>query len=1372
MSRIYEDLEESFLREFNSSTKESLEDVALDQEEKNKIIYKISGSLAKLPELRADYSDFANHVFFGSAYNAVNYALKRIFDYPLDGELREINEWKNLNSGYENWFFDNFPKDTGHIFLTSGSNGPSIFAKDYQEKIDFSTGSLTLEALVKFHEDIPANYLWPLITVESDYAQIEHSVGLFLTKSAAGVKNLTYRMMSGSNIQTASLAYDSYISSSHFVSVVYNRPEVRFFVDGNLISSASLSGPATGSYNMGVKNIHIGYMRTGSVLAYASASLDEVRIWGDSRKDELIKRNFKRTIYANKSGSLGLYYKFNEPWLTSSNKIVDYSGNELEGSFSGSYTISTNFVSGVLGNSFNDSGDLILDFTNDRVYSFIDEQRTSGTLHDKNNSNYIFELVPAFMTDDEGTEEIRKFLLLIARHWDRLKLYIQHLSNLYNSTQDSFEDTPDDFLNFVAQHYGIDLGGVYEAADPLQYFYGEEVLSSGSLDSSIRAIKGQTKRNLLNNLIYFYKTKSTKEAIKAAVRALGIDSETLNINQYSIFSGGLETTRELKNVERRTLRFDGTLGQEITLHSSSYNNLEPRTFEFRFQLLSSSYTGSSAPLTSSIFRLETSNSASNVMEVEFWRENLTSSRGYLAVYHSSSTDSPITSSLFEALNNNWINTTIYRDIVADSNLFGFNVLSLNRDSLDFHFSGSGTVSASFNTGSASPKFGSTVGKPLYANLHEVRVWNKILTSSTLIENHTKDFESVELENFFEEIDGSTLLTYLKLNDKTGSVTTGGPLHDYLDAKSGSSYYGFSSSGEYNFPGSYMDKLEPSLTYDLNADNSKIRIKDRNNFERGDVTEDISFLSVDFSPVSTLNKEIIKWFGGIEKFSNIIGYPYLKYRDEVTELNAYRNKFFSSKVEGRGIDFSKYLDIIKWFDSNFSYFLSQLIPLDIKPSLSTFVVEPHILEHNKVKSIFPYADNSESRMLESTINVIQQFTATTPTSIGVADPGRYGAAASASAFAGRDMEIDYSSSFTASALAVNYRNVKGRNFIRNYLSGNVAGLAIDGQGNGYYTTPISCSNYEYRVLNAIMDFVPGDIHYVGDASPSNTGYLTSSQGEPLNTAYSKSINTVLDSRWLYWDEGSSTIIGPSYDHGLGYGGAIGQLWGQSNKAKFGVQGIYQGNNVIQVGKNSIWNQSEPDSWIKRRSNVETRSTVILWPTKDSYNGVEIQVPSGSAATTGSFLNGKTAATFGDPINIENYTNLHLNIVGRSAFMAFRFLRFLVQFQFFNEETTESGFESVFSSSFETTTYKSISVPHFYDIPIYFKPNGNNTAANESFSAYLEREIPRAKYMRVHVTVVTNGSLATPTEPGGRYNILIKGTLSNQEKAKDFLSFRSQ
>lgn len=1358
MTKIYDDLEDSLLGQFNSSTKQSLEDIALDEEEKNKIIFNISGTTeARIPDLRVDYSDFENHIFFASAESAAKFARNRILEYPVDGELKDINAWKDLNTGYENWFFDNFPKDTGHIFLTSGSNGPSIKATDFEEKINFGTGSFTFEFIGDLYEDIPDNTKYPIVSILSDAQTIEHSILFYLSKSA-GVKNLHLQLISASSTQQATAQVDSFLSSSRHFAVVYNRPDVSFYVDGDKIASSSLSGPATGSYEMGVKNIGIGYFQSSSIDYFASASFDDVRIWATARPEDLIKRNSKRTVYANHSSSLGLYAKFNENWLTASSDIINYAGNEIEIKPSGSFSFASNYLSGPLG-ELNDLGDPILDFTNETVDSFLTDQINSGSIFDAKNNNYIFELVPSFLVDEQNSDETRKFLLLIARHWDRLKLYIQHLSNIYSTTVASSDDTPPDYLNFVARHYGIDIGGIYEGSDPLQYFYGDNVFSTASLDSPIKTVRNQIKRNVVNNLIYFYKAKSTKEAIKAALRSIGLNDDIVNVNQYSILSGGLETKYEQKTVEKRTLNFDGTLGQYITIHSSSYSTDTPRTYQFRFNLISGSYTGSAAPQTASLFRLETSNSSSNVMEAEVWRLSPSSSRGKLAVYHSASADSPLISNSFEVFENNWINLSLFRDEVNASNLFGFNVSSLNRDEIEFHFSGSGTLNNAYNPATASPRIGSVADKELYANYQEVRVWNKILTSSAILEKHTKDFESLALENFYKEINDNKLSVHLKLNDKTGSSSGNGPLHDYVDAKSGSSYTNFSASANYNFPGQFINKLEPSYSYDFNIDNDKVRIKEDSIFNKNDITEDIQFVSIDFSPVSALNKEIIKWFGDIEQFNNIIGFPYLKYRDEITELNSYRSKFFLERVNSTGIDFEAYLDIIKWFDSNFVYFLSQLIPFELASSLSNFVVEPHIFEFNKVKNIFPYTDSKSSRLLSASVTTSPILTGTNPVSLSIGDPGRFGAFGSASALVENDTIINYSGSLSSSN-SINFGNFRERKILLEFLSGNRDGTAVENHGNGFHLEHISCSNYEYNVLNANNDFGVSKIHFVGDSV--NSSYLTSSQGAAANTFFSKSTTGILDARWEYYQG-----TGPKYDFGLGYGGAIGQLWDFSNKSKFGGDLLLVGGEGI--GLATTWDLASPNSWIRTAIEEEAnKKTVILWPTKDAYNGVNV-VALEDGNTTGSIA-GQDASFFGETINIENYTNLNVEIIGRSSQMETRSLKFIINFQFFDQETGDSGFESILSSSYAGSSYKTSMVPHSYEFDVDFDLGLSGQYINESFLTTFERELPRSRYMRIKLTAIVEGSQGAKSTPGGEYNFLVKGILSKTEESKDILKVR--
>lgn len=1554
---IYKDLEDRVFQEFKSSQRESLEDIALDEEEKNKIIFNLSGSeQARLRELRVDYSDFSNHVFFGSAYSGVNFALTRIMDFPFVGELKEVNEWKDLNSGYENWFFDNFPRDHGHIFLTSGSNGPSLIARDYEGKIGWGTGSFTIEAIIDANKDIKERY--PILTIEKSEG-LNRSINFYLKRddSSPFSLGLYLEFVSGSSV-SVSASFDSFISSSRHVAVSYRSPEAVFYIDGNRVSSASFSsgiatgswedfagdnivrigfskdvrdpmlgawlGPISGSggltssvadpdgglgaidvedadasavvfaesistdveagvpyvldfqletisggpksdiwikqpggeyiavrvddflptvegiasssfydveisggvfnaswlpYNLfftpattgplsiefypaasnfsstdpvttpptdsfvGSRKIYISSFRTsGSYEAFYSGSIDEVRFWGSRRPEDLISKNKFKPVYANSSGSLQAYYKFNENWLTGAGKVIDHSANGLDAKYSGSFSAASNYVSGNFHPELVDPGDIILDFTNPDVDSFITTQRNSGSAYDQDNPNYILELYPSFMVEDDNTEDTIKFLLLIARHWDRLKLYIEHLSNIYNTTVSNYDDTPGSLLNFAAEHYGIDIGGIYESSDSLQYFYGEDI-SSGSFPTTIQNVRNQIKRNVLNNLMHFYKTKSTRESIKSALRALGLDDSIISVNEYSIFSGGLKTTREPKVVEKRVFRSTGLDSNYIELPQEAYfsgGSRVSQTFEARVLLDSGSYAASSSFTTASIFEI------SGVCSVDIYRSNETSSLGRLALVHSESiTTMPILTDEFNIFNEKWINVKYDTGNKLNSGFFYVNAAYLDECDNVVNKSASGQYDSPISLPSESVcRVGSRNGNPLIGRVQEVRVWNYSVDDSTF-EHHVKDFESLALDNFSERILDDPLFLHLKLDDLTGSTSTSSSIHDYSSNRRGVVAYGISSSYEYNFPGEFIRRLEPSYSYDLNVDNEKVRIRNDSDFRKSDINKDVQYVSVDFSPINVLNKEIIKWMGDIEQFSSIVGYPYLKYRDEISELNSLRYKFFHSRLND-GIDLNGFLDIIEWFDSNFSYFISQLLPLEMRSSLSNFIIEPHILEYNKVKTIFPYTESESSRLISSSISVLNSVTASSFDYIEPADPGRFGAFASASGqvfgpeieYSGSYLDITNDSQLKSGSKSVNHKDSEVRMVMKRLLSQSVDSQRLsEVYATGYQFNQISSSNWEKQLLNVPKVYLSG-VNYIGDTTGLS---LTSSQGyrdgtiQPnIEIQETSSVYNVQDQRWLYYKflgiGGNSNFGGPAWDSGIGYGGGAGQMWQFVNKSIYGFPYKMQNDfwiGGIHIGDTIRWNRAAPEFWAKSSNDAEMRKVVSLWPTAESRNGVRIVV----GANGDPLLNGDPAERMGEPIDIEGYNRLYLEIVGVSSVIETRVLSCSIKFQFFDDEYVEQGFEKILSSSLAGNAVQTKNIQNEYELAVEFNSqNGNEPGISESFKVDLERELPSAKYMRVYLDPETNGTLARESAPGGYYNIIVRGVLDNKNESKDIVKFR--
>jgi hypothetical protein len=1338
---IFDDLEESYFYDSKTTSKESLGDISLDAEEREKIEFEISQSRREIP-LRVDYSDFSNHVFFGSAYASVVFAISRLAnDYPWDGELKDKNEWRANNNGFENYFFDEiYPKRHGHAFFISGSSPAWVQVKDYEKAMVPHTSSITIECAIKSHENIvtnpdPKKYIFSY----SNLGETEN-VLLFLSSS----KDLIFSMKSGSTIELLSASYHSYLSSSHFVSMVYDKDADKqiCYIDGQQIVSRSLE-TSIGPLNLTSDPIIGYYTASTTAKGQFTGSIDEVRYWLSARSPELTKRNFYRNVHANVSGGLKLYYKFNESSQVGSN-VIDYSGYKVNGIFTGSFVYETNIKSGTLGSWFKDSGEPIYDTTDTSVSSTLADWQTSGTLYDRGNRNIIYNLVPSFFVEGEQSEETQRFLLLLARHYDRLKLYIDHMVNVYNISHGDFNNTPDELLNFVAKNYGFDIGSVYESVTPLSYFFGEDVLSTGSLDSSLQTIKNQLRRNLLNSLSYITKTKSTRESVEASLRSLGLDENIVEFNEYSIFSGGITNTYKPMSVERRVAYMSGA---NIFASSSIYNT-GSTTFQLR-----ALFNTASVNLTSSLFTIASGTDPVFYLQVE--RENLSSSNAVAKLYYEGASESPVTSSLLSMFDNNWINFNFYKTTGAAGELYGLHVGKLEYNELKYHFSKSLSSAGGFNTPLSeftdifSASIGGSGSYYFDGHMQEFRAWNHILTSS-VVDEHMYDFESLALLDFNANIQ-SSLLSHLKMNDFTGSTTGNGKLNDSAFDYSGSNeprYVNFSSSAVDNFPGKYIDKLQQTYSYDIGINNDKIRIRDTEIVNKNDVVNDIPFVSIDISPTISLNKEIIRWFGNIEKFNNIIGQPYLKYRDEIEELSPYRYSFFNNVAKSK-IKFDVYLNLLKWFDNNFTYFISKLIPLDLASSLSNFVIEPHLFEYNKVKYEFPFAKRFIPLSLESVTSVRTAFDiALVGKDLAFGDPGRFGAALSASAVISSDVGIITSAPLSSSS-GLNFQHSFERKILNDYLQNSQSGvISPQGKGNGFYTSIIENSDHLQDILGINnLSTISGSFKYPGGSYGEQ---LFSATNPPANIAYTGVMNGYVDQRWMMnLNPGESSVYrGIHHDFGIKYGGGFGQLYSVSNKSIIGWDGSNWPTVLADRGIGAVSDESTEEDlrYVRVTEEGEGFKTVVCWPREDYINGVEVVNGGNNTGSLPQLLG--PAARFGDRINIDGYDHLNLvvNVEDRTKGTppAAGEVSFLVKFQFF-DEIAGLGTETIISSSIAAgKTIKTI-IDNEYLLP--------SPVAIREFVLSLKRDLPKYKFMRMHITII----LLEANSPYN-YNILFKAKLT--------------
>jgi len=127
-----------------------------------------------------------------------------------------------------------------------------------------------------------------------------------------------------------------------------------------------------------------------------------------------------------------------------------------------------------------------------------------------------------------------------------------------------------------------------------------------------------------------------------------------------------------------------------------------------------------------------------------------------------------------------------------------------------------------------------------------------------------------------------------------------------------------------------------------------------------------YFSFEKSMYNTISEEMVNYFGTLKDFNTLVGAPVNRYRPDYKQLAFLKQKFFEN-VANDEIDFDKFYELYKWFDSTLSFMLGQLVPAsaDFADNIRT-MVESHALERNKYNNILPFVDK-ENTVFEATVS---------------------------------------------------------------------------------------------------------------------------------------------------------------------------------------------------------------------------------------------------------------------------------------------------------------------------------------------------------------------------------------------------------------------
>lgn len=177
-----------------------------------------------------------------------------------------------------------------------------------------------------------------------------------------------------------------------------------------------------------------------------------------------------------------------------------------------------------------------IDIDTPKYKTFLEALLTIGAKYDRIKTDLIARfLTPTSLRTYDFTEEgkITKLIRIYGREFDQIREFIDSLVYINKITYDKINNAPDLIIKNMARTFGWDYFSLVNESELVNSFLTideqERNLNEDLLPAEIDI---ELWRRILNNTNYFWKTKGTREAIKAMFLLIGIPEPFINITEY------------------------------------------------------------------------------------------------------------------------------------------------------------------------------------------------------------------------------------------------------------------------------------------------------------------------------------------------------------------------------------------------------------------------------------------------------------------------------------------------------------------------------------------------------------------------------------------------------------------------------------------------------------------------------------------------------------------------------------------------------------------------------------------------------------------------------------------------------------------------
>ena len=563
----------------------------------------ISSSQYDYPNLNTDFSKFENHTFFGSAKNKLenfNTKVKTIQGYYSDissslsmggiaiggDELQVIEKRKNLFQKIENEFKTFTPYERFLYFdgqSESSASAPSL--KNYAQTIPVGpvNDGIELNQYDGFNvvyqrtndtESIiaagitPGSQRWIGITQDKYDVQskpfFNYSSSIYLSFLMKGDETIDYVLNDGA---TKQLQWDQFGMSTTGNGLGVPLPLNTQFRERTLQPSI------TGSeYRRFIYHSSMSYWIPKQRVDFqdlptvnnAGEFVDEnfITILSGSSKVSSyeIKDSTNRYPITVTSQSAGVPFKGS--CMPAGELFRLYFRGDLGG-------ITSSFVTDVKVTLKNPTDvlpfDSIFKTTSTEYTDWYNNVLVEAETFDTNNIHSFENNLPLYIQNSSDFNEMKDFLNLQGEQYDLIRNHVDSMGTLHKRGYKKTNSPPNNTLPILLSNMG------WESINPFEGDLTETLGKYLSGVTSIDDIKNNTWRKTLNNLLYIYKSKGTKNSVRALLNTYGYPPDVL---QFQEFGGVVDSSNSgdiFDDDNEPRQQDDGTIDVDLNRATGSFN---------------------------------------------------------------------------------------------------------------------------------------------------------------------------------------------------------------------------------------------------------------------------------------------------------------------------------------------------------------------------------------------------------------------------------------------------------------------------------------------------------------------------------------------------------------------------------------------------------------------------------------------------------------------------------------------------------------------------------------------------------------------------------------------------------------------------------